>query len=72
MQRVFDGLLPCLCALVDMRLFGASVSVCGCGAEPLYGDVTWGAGGTTSDLTLELCVEAKARNGMEMNMHLTW
>ena len=39
---------------------------------PLYGDVTWGAGGTTSDLTLELCVEAKKRFGLEMNMHLTW
>lgn len=40
--------------------------------KPLYGDVTWGAGGTTSDLTLELCVEAKKRYGLEMNMHLTW
>lgn len=40
--------------------------------QPLYGDVTWGAGGTTSDLTLELCVESKKRFGLEMNMHLTW
>jgi methylenetetrahydrofolate reductase (NADPH) len=40
--------------------------------QPLYMDVTWGAGGTTSDLTLELCVETKKRYGVETNMHLTW
>ena len=40
-------------------------------ADPLYADVTWGAGGTTSDLTLELCVRMKAEFGMEPNMHLT-
>lgn len=41
-------------------------------AEPLYGDVTWGAGGTTADLTLDLCIKMKNDSGMEPNMHLTW
>ncbi len=40
--------------------------------KPLYADVTWGAGGGTSELTLELCAESKRRFGLEMNMHLTW
>ncbi len=40
--------------------------------KPLYADVTWGAGGGTSELTLELCSESKRRFGLEMNMHLTW
>lgn len=31
--------------------------------KPLYMDMTWGAGGSTSDLTLELCVNAKERYG---------
>ena len=38
--------------------------------QPLYIDVTWGAGGSTSDLTLELCCELK-KKGLEPNMHLT-
>jgi methylenetetrahydrofolate reductase (NADPH) len=42
-----------------------------CVAGPLYVDVTWGAGGSTSDLTLQLCVDAKQRFGLEPNMHLT-
>ena len=33
--------------------------------------MTWGAGGATSDTTLELCVRMKADSGMEPNMHLT-
>jgi 5,10-methylenetetrahydrofolate reductase len=41
-------------------------------AEPIYADVTWGAGGSTSDLTLELCIKMKEEYGMEPNMHLTW
>jgi len=41
-------------------------------AEPLYADVTWGAGGSTSDLTLELCTKLKQEHGFEVNMHLTW
>lgn len=40
-------------------------------AQPLYMDFTWGAGGSTSDLTLELSVEAKKRCKVETNMHLT-
>lgn len=38
----------------------------------MYADVTWGAGGSTSDLTLELCIKLKEEYGMEPNMHLTW
>lgn len=38
---------------------------------PLFCDVTWGAGGSTSDLTMELCTNAAKEFGMEMNMHLT-
>jgi methylenetetrahydrofolate reductase (NADPH) len=40
-------------------------------SKPLYVDFTWGAGGSTSDLTLELAVQAKKRFGLEPNMHLT-
>jgi len=40
-------------------------------AEPAYADVTWGAGGASSDLTLELCVRMKNEYNMEPNMHLT-
>ena len=40
-------------------------------AEPLYADITWGAGGSTSDLTLEIATKMKEA-GMEPNMHLTW
>jgi methylenetetrahydrofolate reductase (NADPH) len=39
--------------------------------KPLFGDVTWGAGGTTSDLTLSLCTQIKAKSGLNPNMHLT-
>lgn len=38
---------------------------------PLYADFTWGAGGSTSDLTLELADEAQKRFGLVSNMHLT-
>ena len=34
-------------------------------ANPMYVDFTWGAGGSTSDLTLELAVQAKKRYGLE-------
>jgi methylenetetrahydrofolate reductase (NADPH) len=37
----------------------------------LYADVTWGAGGGTSDLTLEICTRLKRDHGMVPNMHLT-
>lgn len=39
--------------------------------NPEFIDVTWGAGGTTSDLTLELCINAKASYNLETCMHLT-
>lgn len=31
--------------------------------DPLYVDFTWGAGGSTSDLTVQLCIEAKEKFG---------
>lgn len=39
--------------------------------EPLWIDVTWGAGGTTSELTLEICENAQNYCGLETMMHLT-
>ena len=38
--------------------------------DPLFSDFTWGAGGSTSDLTIELCQRAK-KQGSTPNMHLT-
>eukprot|EP00842_Homolaphlyctis_polyrhiza_P004486 jgi/Hompol1/5038/HPOL_004130-RA len=38
---------------------------------PEFIDVTWGAGGTTSDLTLEICTTAQSVFGLETCMHLT-
>jgi len=38
--------------------------------RPLYIDVTWGAGGSTSDTTIELCADAQKR-GLTACMHLT-
>jgi methylenetetrahydrofolate reductase (NADPH) len=37
---------------------------------PLFCDMTWGAGGSTSDLTMELTLKIKSL-GLEPNMHLT-
>lgn len=37
---------------------------------PLFCDMTWGAGGSTSDLTLDLCKKMKEL-GLVSNMHLT-
>lgn len=37
---------------------------------PLYADVTWGAGGSTSELTMDLAIAMKEA-GFEPNMHLT-
>ncbi|CAE7563393.1 MTHFR1 [Symbiodinium microadriaticum] len=39
--------------------------------NPIFTDFTWGAGGSTSDLTLDLCVQVKSRYGLNPNMHLT-
>ncbi|KAI9138489.1 methylenetetrahydrofolate reductase-domain-containing protein [Paraphysoderma sedebokerense] len=38
---------------------------------PTFVDVTWGAGGTTADLTLEICSVAQSVYGLETCMHLT-
>jgi len=38
--------------------------------RPLFSDVTWGAGGSTSELTLEICKEIK-RRGVVPQLHLT-
>ena len=37
----------------------------------LFIDVTWGAGGSTSTLTLDICKKAKDEIGVVPNMHLT-
>lgn len=39
--------------------------------QPAFLDVTWGAGGTTSDLTLEISSNAQNYTGVEVMMHLT-
>jgi len=39
--------------------------------NPLFMDYTWGAGGSTSDLTMTLCDYAKNTLGATANMHLT-
>lgn len=39
--------------------------------EPLFVDVTWGAGGSTSDLTLAISANAQKYLGVEVLMHLT-
>lgn len=39
--------------------------------NPTWIDVTWGAGGTTSDSTLEICTVAQNKLGLETMMHLT-
>ncbi|KAI9206932.1 methylenetetrahydrofolate reductase-domain-containing protein [Polychytrium aggregatum] len=38
---------------------------------PEFIDVTWGAGGTSSDLTMQICNTAQAVYGLETCMHLT-
>ena len=37
----------------------------------MYADITWGAGGATSDTTLGIAVAMQKEYGMEANMHLT-
>lgn len=39
--------------------------------QPLFVDFTWGAGGSTSDLTLDLSTKAQTKHGVTVNMHLT-
>ncbi len=39
--------------------------------KPAWIDVTWGAGGSTSALTLEICTNTQNLVGLETMMHLT-
>ncbi len=39
--------------------------------EPAWVDVTWGAGGSTSTLTLDICKTSQNMAGLETMMHLT-
>ncbi|CBN79552.1 conserved unknown protein [Ectocarpus siliculosus] len=39
--------------------------------KPLFVDFTWGAGGSTADLTLDLTTRTKKEHGLVPNMHLT-
>jgi len=39
--------------------------------NPLWIDVTWGAGGSTADKTMEICINALKFHGMDVMMHLT-
>lgn len=39
--------------------------------NPLWIDVTWGAGGSTSELTLEICTNSQRLVGLETMMHMT-
>merc|ERR1719428_2397207 len=37
----------------------------------MWVDVTWGAGGSTADKTLEICINAQKYHGLNVMMHLT-
>ena len=39
--------------------------------DPLFMDFTWGAGGTTSELTLDLSKQSQTQHQIMVNMHLT-
>ena len=39
--------------------------------KPLFVDFTWGAGGSTAELTLDLTLRTKKEHGLVPNMHLT-
>jgi len=39
--------------------------------KPLFMDFTWGAGGSSADLTLELSKTSQEKHGVMVNMHLT-
>jgi methylenetetrahydrofolate reductase (NADPH) len=39
--------------------------------EPLFCDMTWGAGGSSAELTLELSANAQKLSGLDMLMHMT-
>ena len=54
-----SGVTSMFQALEDLRVYA-----------PLFCDMTWGAGGSTSDLTLSLCKTITERR-VVANMHLT-
>eukprot|EP00897_Mesotaenium_endlicherianum_P007990 jgi/Mesen1/7219/ME000371S06288 len=39
--------------------------------DPLFCDITWGAGGSTADLTLDIAKRMQNKVGVETSMHLT-
>lgn len=39
--------------------------------EPLFCDMTWGAGGSSANLTIEISANAQRLSGLEMLMHMT-
>ena len=39
--------------------------------DPLFMDFTWGAGGATAELTLDISKESQKRHNLMVNMHLT-
>eukprot|EP00658_Telonema_sp_P-2_P010403 TRINITY_DN13925_c0_g1_i3.p1 TRINITY_DN13925_c0_g1~~TRINITY_DN13925_c0_g1_i3.p1 ORF type:complete len:311 (-),score=128.16 TRINITY_DN13925_c0_g1_i3:286-1218(-) len=39
--------------------------------DPIFVDFTWGAGGSTSEKTCDLCKITKDEHGLNVNMHLT-
>ena len=50
--------------------FGGPVRAHEKASPALFCDMTWGAGGSTSELTMDLTLKMKAM-GLEPNMHLT-
>jgi methylenetetrahydrofolate reductase (NADPH) len=42
-----------------------------CALEPLFVDITWGAGGSTAESTMEICKYAQTYFGTNALMHLT-
>jgi len=42
-----------------------------CKQKPLFVDFTWGAGGSSADLTLDLSKSSQQRHNVMVNMHLT-
>ncbi len=39
--------------------------------EPVFMDITWGAGGSTADATLDIATTAQKYHGVDIMMHLT-
>ncbi len=61
----------CVCGSACEGAFGRSPTPFLIPAEPLFLDMTWGAGGSTSDLTLSLCTTMRSTLHANPNMHLT-